>query len=342
MTEVDSQHGGLHDPTEEDSVAELIRFAGPSPTVSPEALAQLRRETRRHWQGKVVATRQRRHMAQRRWLAVAAALVVSIGATYLWSGRGPSTPPVTVAAVASLESVFGGTWAVPDGGLVPGAALATDPGVRVALRLADGASLRLDGASRVVLDGATAVTLERGGVYLDSGEGVGATAAPSLEVRTPFGLARDIGTQFEVRVDADSLEVRVRQGEVQVETPEASHGALAGGYLRISADGSVQRRQEAVHGGPWSGVQEAAPALDLEGKSLAEALRWMGRETGWQVAFADAALAEKVEGIIIHGAVQDLRPTEVPEVLLPSSCLQSQLRQGTLHVCSEAQDCASP
>ncbi len=345
MAEINTQDDGSGSPASEDHVARLIRMAGPTPSVSPQALSKLRTQTHDHWRRKVARRQRRRQATQRRWLAVAAAIVVAVGTTLLWSGRGPSVADAS-ASIASLEAVFGGAWAAPEEGLVAGAVLTTEPGVRVALRLSSGVSLRLDGESRAVLEGVEALTLQRGGLYLDTGS-IGGTDpggldAASLEVRTTFGLARDIGTQFEVRVDPDSLQVRVREGEVRVETTDASHGATAGDHLRIAADGTVERRQEAFHGGPWSWVQETAPAIDLDGKSLAEALRWMARETGWQIDFAQPDLAQRVEGIIVHGAVQDLRPTEVPEVLLPSSGLYSALHQGVLRVCSRLEDCAIP
>lgn len=360
MADIDARDKGSRDPspeaaisesaasesaTTEDQVASLIRLAGPKPSVSPQVLSQLRAKTQDHWHRKVARVRRRRQATRRRWLAVAAAIVVAAGTTLLWSGRGPSDT-VAVATIARFESVFGGNWEAPEQGLVPGAILTTKPGVRLALRLDDGVSLRLDGASRAVLDGPRTVTLEQGGVYLDTGpvDGTapGGSEGASLEVHTPFGLARDIGTQFEVRVDEASLQVRVREGQVRVKTAAASHQATAGDHLRVAADGTVERRREATHGGPWSWVQQTAPTMDLEGKSLAAALRWMARETGWRVDYESAELAQEVEGILIHGAVQDLRPAEVPEVLLPSSGLYSALHRGSLKVCASREPCGAP
>lgn len=314
---------------EENTVARLMGVAGRRPPVPTDVLAELRRNTHDHWRQKIV--RQQLVRRQRlRWLAVAATLVVAISGSLLWRGQQSVSSPIAMTPIADLETVVGGNWEFPADGLVEGAILETGD-VRVALRMNTGASLRLDVDTRMVLRRSDLVALERGAVYIDT-ETKGTPDGTSLAVQSPLGLARDIGTQFEVRLSSDNLEVRVREGEVQVETADGKHAALAGSSLRITADGSVERYDEAAYGSSWDWVLAAAPAIDLEGQSLAEALRWMVRETGWQVAYEDEALEIQVESIIVHGAVQDLRPDEVAEVLLPGSGLSSVLRDGALLV----------
>lgn len=306
--------GSAADGSDEDLVAGLLKAAGRRPPVRDDVLNALRHRTREHWRRKVAQEQAKRQ--RRQWLAVAATVVATVGGSWFWSQQKSAPPPAPIARVAE---VFGGDWQTPPQGLVPGAILETRGPVRLALRMKDGAALRLDVDTRLELRRQDLVRLEGGGVYIDT---EGSDGDVSLAVETALGSARDIGTQFEVRLDTD-LHVRVRRGEVQIDTTGGAHRASAGSYLRVAADGSVEKGGLSSHGGPWSWVLDAVPANDLEGQSLASALRWMTDETGWEVRFEDAELESQVGDIVILGAGAGLRPEEVAEVLLPGSGLTS-------------------
>ncbi len=86
----------------------------------------------------------------------------------------------------------------------------------LAMTLTSGVHLRLDASSTARLDSATDVVLERGAVYVDSaGAHPTQPDASPISIHTPAGLVRDIGTQFEVRLDDAGLRIRVRDGEVR-------------------------------------------------------------------------------------------------------------------------------
>ena len=107
---------------------------------------------------------------------------------------------------------------------------------RVALRLGDGTSVRIDRGSRARLLAPTVIELASGAVYLDTGRD-----STDLEVRTAFGTAHDIGTQFEVRLDLAAVRVRVRSGIVELRRSGESVSARAGTELTMSAGAAVQR-----------------------------------------------------------------------------------------------------
>ena len=55
--------------------------------------------------------------------------------------------------------------------------------------------MRLDADTRLGLVSGSVLELHRGAVYVDSG-----ALAQRLEIRTPFGIARNVGTRFDVRL----------------------------------------------------------------------------------------------------------------------------------------------
>lgn len=325
---------------EEDEVRRLLESAGPRAEIPPDDLAQIKRAFRAEWQEHVRQRRARRFSAwnRRQVLALAATLLLAAVGIGWWlrslDAPGAATP------VARVESVTGVVTARSPreeretravrltAGMEVLAGTELETGGHAALRLASGASLRLDAGSRVRLVTASEVDLARGAVYLDSGgEGPGAVA-----VRTPLGLVREIGTQFEVRLleAGSALRVRVREGEVRIERGDASHPAVAGVELTLRADGTVTRQEVAGHGSPWNWVLEAAPPLEIEGKTLQEVLDQVARETGWTIRYADESLAASAGSIVVHGAIGHLTPDQALDVVLPGAGLRYEVVEGVL------------
>ena len=132
------------------------------------------------------------------------------------------------------------------------AAVRTERGGRATLRLANGVELRLDAGTEVRFPAAAAVALDRGGIFVDTGA---AGAERRVEIRTSAGIARDVGTAFEVRMVADAMRVRVRDGLVNLESGGAIH--QAGRAVELIADQSgVARRPVALDG---SGLELGRP-----------------------------------------------------------------------------------
>jgi len=203
---------------------------------------------------------------------------------------------------------------------------------RAAIRLDGGESIRLDSDTRVRFGSNSSVVLERGAVYFDSSSD---PAGAGIEVRTTFGVVRDIGTQFEVRLventEAEgSLRVRVREGSIDLESNGESHRATVGEELRLDSRGALTRGPSPVHGSHWDWVVETAPAPDVTGQPLQVFLDWLAREGGWAVRFADPATAEVASSTILHGDVRSLTPLQASSMVLRGSGLDYRLEEGVL------------
>ena len=205
----------------------------------------------------------------------------------------------------------------------------TTGGGLAALRLAGGASVRVDRGTRLRLLSDDTLALDAGRIYVDSGDSRGAR---SLEIRTAVGVARDIGTRFEVQLTGLALRLRVRDGLVRLSQNRQSHDAQPGDELTLDENGSVVRRTVPVFGADWAWAVALAAPFNLEGRSLRDFLLWIAGENGWQVRYADAAVEEKALTTILHGSIQGLTPEEALSAVLPASGVAHRLENGMLLV----------
>jgi len=233
---------------------------------------------------------------------------------------------------------------------------------RAALRLADGTSVRLDTGARARLLSSTVIELSDGALYVDTGQhstgGLGqlfgeperraqraesgSAVKSGLEVRTPFGTAHDIGTQFEIRLldpnaraggsgRGSSLRIRVRTGVVELRHLGQAIAARAGTELDVAAD-EVASRTVSAYGPEWEWAASLARDFNIEGQPLAAFLAHLSREQGWTLRYADAGLAREASGIILSGSISGLQPQEALAVALTTSGLDHRLRDGELAV----------
>jgi hypothetical protein len=216
-------------------------------------------------------------------LAAAAGLIIAVLVR-----RPGDAAPAAGAVAARLEE---GAVLVDNGPLSRGdairanATVSTGAGRRATLRLGNGAELRLDADSAVRFPAGAAagtVALDRGALFVHTGS----TAAErrSVEIRTAAGVARDIGTSFEVRVIGDATRVRVRDGIVQlvplVRTggDAAAHTAGRGVELLATRHGCGAARRRDIRAGVELDCARRAAARS--GRQDAAGLPRLGRARG--------------------------------------------------------------
>jgi ferric-dicitrate binding protein FerR (iron transport regulator) len=275
-------------PEDSDHIGRLLRLAGPREAVPSERALRVKAAVRAHWRQQTHARSQRITIG---WSlgALAAAAMVLIGVRL--TIRDDATVGSPAPTVATLEALSGAARLVPpsDTGVAErvsfqvgdtiraGSGVDTTTGGRAALRLADGAAVRVDSGTRLQLLSGTTLHLDEGALYVDSGAARGTSA---IEVRTKLGVARDIGTRFEVRLDGSAIRVRVRDGLVQLTQGRQSHDAKPGDELTLDENGRVVRRVVPVYGADWAWAAALARSFELEGRSLREFLDWVCEENG--------------------------------------------------------------
>ena len=137
-------------------------------------------------------------------------------------------------------------------------------------------------------------------------------------------MVSHVGTQFELRLQPDSLNVRVREGEVRrVDGGSTRQTSRAGEALLISRDRPDVRSRIATSGPEWDWVTTVAQPFTLEGATVSAFLEWVSREQGWRWEYADAATKRRAERAVLHGSIEGLTPEEALAAVLPASGLTS-------------------
>ena len=322
------------DPEHDNQIAQLLKLAGRRPLPDSKRMQQARDAARTEWRRTVVSRRRRRRISLFSVAAGAAATVAA--AALLWFGG--TRPVIEAPAVASAQRLIGVIHVVDASDRVVDRSLTTGgrlrAGDRVELSAASRAAFALDTATSVRLAGDTRVrfaaadrlALERGTLYLDARPA--AAAAVAVVIETPFGRVRHVGTQFELRLDATSLDVRVREGQAVVDRAGERFTTAVGEALRIRGDGTTERRSIETSGPDWDWITTIAPPFTLEGATVPALLEWVSREQGWQWAFEDAAARRLAERAVLHGSIEGLTPEEALAAALPVAGLTAR-RQGT-------------
>jgi hypothetical protein len=324
-------------PDDGDHLGRLLRLAGPREAVPGDRLLRVKTAVHAEWRQQTRA-RSRRMAIGWSFGAVAAAALILVGVRL--ANRDDDRVESPRHELATIDALNGAVRLLSSSEhaaeptpfqigdrLQEGDGVDTTGGGLVALRLAGGASVRVDGGTRLRLLSNDTLALDEGRIYIDSGDSGGPR---SLEVRTPVGVARDIGTRFEVRLTGSTLRLRVRDGLVRLSQSRQSHEAQPGDELTLEGSGSIVRRTVPVFGADWAWAVALAAPFNLEGRSLRDFLVWIAGENGWQLRYADAAVEEKALTTILHGSIQGLTPEEALSAVLPTSGVVYRLENGVL------------
>lgn len=314
-----------------DIVESLIRSAGRRVEPPEDAYRQTLVAATAAFRSKVARRRQRRLGI---WAGAAAAAVLALALIAPWSppagGRGELARVVRV--IGSAEQLDGDDWRALDegrGSLGTGVRVRTRAGGRVALALSDGGSLRLAAGTEVTLQAPGRLTVSGGTIYVDSGTVPG---AGRLEIVTPAGTARDIGTQFELQVAGTALRLRVREGSVSIDRGGQLLTGVAGEQIAIDVLGSVVRDGIAPDDEAWQWTESVAPTPDMDGRPASELIAWVARETGRRLHYATPQVERRAAEVILHGNIRNLSPLEALDAMLATTDLEYALEGHTMEI----------
>ncbi len=317
-------------------VERVLKSAGPREKPPADVERAVREHLRAEWRS-VVAERGRRNR-QRAYVALAAGIVTA--AVGVWGLAPRLGEPADAAATVALStgdvrvtSSWIDAWHDVAAGqaLLEGQTLETGATGRGALALPGGISARLDHGSRLVVAAADRLVLERGTLYVDSG----ATPAPAapLDVVTPTGIVRHVGTQYEVRLLDAGVQVSVRDGTVEWRSRGGGvERSGSGERLTITNDGRIERTPVAAYGAAWDWTLEAAPSIDIEGLPLTQFLAWAARETGREVVYASPEAEAEAAVIVVHGSIAGLTPARALDAVLATTSVRAAVSGGNLVV----------
>jgi hypothetical protein len=203
---------------------------------------------------------------------------------------------------------------------------------RVALALADGLSVRLDHDTLVSLVDSRHIAISRGALYVDSGS-QRVPIGPGLQIVTPAGAIRHLGTQYEARVVGSEVRIAVREGKVELDAGGGTtHRASAGEQIVVSPAGSVERSAVTPYDTRWGWVSATAPSYDIDGRSVGDFLAWVGRELGCDIVYANSRTQAEASRVLLSGSISGLNPGDALAAVLPTTPLRGEVRGGKLVV----------
>jgi ferric-dicitrate binding protein FerR (iron transport regulator) len=278
----------------------------------------------RAWRAKHASVR------RRRWLLAAAAMLVTVvtGLATLvhWIPRRPPSPVASVTVIHGNIAIMrpgDDTWHPLQLGneVQPGARIRTGSHGGLALLLDRKQSVRIDQQSELALLSSGHLRLNAGAVYVDSGSQID---VPPVSVETDFGVVREVGTIFEVRSTPDTLRIRVREGQVQLDSSirAAPVAGVAGEELAVDNRGGFVRRTLRPSDPAWRWAEALATASEIDGRPLLQFLSWVARETGRQLQFQEPDVERLARDVVLHGTVRDLAPMDALDLMLSTTDLE--------------------
>lgn len=293
-----------------DSIARLVRLAGPRPAIPADVQDRVHASVRKEWRHTV--TRRR----ALRW-TVPAALAASMVLAVVLGGKLPliDGAPVATVAVADVEAGLQGNPLSAGDRVYAGDSIVTG-GRGIALAFDNGLSLRLAAGTTTRVDAIDEVTLVEGRIYADTGPSSRSDRA--IAVHTEVGSAFDRGTQFAVAYESDAMAVAVREGSVDVSARAASYTADAGQKLTLEPGREAVIETMPPHDRYWDWATALAPAFDIDDRPVAEFLNWAARETGRELVFASDSARLAAMATRLSGSVSGLTPEEAIEAVQPT------------------------
>jgi ferric-dicitrate binding protein FerR (iron transport regulator) len=306
--------------SDDDEIAELLRQTGTRAEPPQDMMREVQAAVHSEWRDVVAARRRRRTFL---WAAAAAsicalALATTIGLQLLDEQGTPIATLQRVDGEIFLASNDNSWSPIREGHRIAvGESVRSD--ARAALRLDNGLALRIDRGTSFKLVSSESLALNTGAVYVDATPGA---SSDSFSVATHAGAVRHLGTQYQVRMQADGIDVSVREGRVMIERERSTTIANAGERLEISTQGSVQRSSIASTDVQWQWASEVAPPFAIENASLADFLNWISRETGRALVYESAAVQSTAAGVTLHGSIDELAPDVALTAVLATTPLR--------------------
>lgn len=198
-----------------------------------------------------------------------------------------------------------------------GTRIRTDTDSAIGLMLSGDVSLRVAESTEISIESSSRIHLHKGTVYVDTGHDRKTNTV--TEIITANGVARDVGTQFEVRYRNNQVRLRVREGLVLFRQQDDEFRGVAGEQLVIGDGGVSARDAVARDSADWRWVQAIAPAPYADEQSVSSLVEWVARETGRRIHYAQNDLGVRARSTILHGSSRRLMPMEALAVMLETT-----------------------
>ena len=257
---------------ESDSLAKLLKLAGPRAEIPRGIEMRIYDRVRRDWKASIqqpdsskIYKKVRRAWKRdgrldvlMRWtlpLGGVAAAVIAI----LVLIQPPPPPIVAVATVSKVIAAATANSRYTEAMTVhTGDSIITGDGEGLSLLLTRSESLRVDENTELRVDARDRFTLLSGRVYVDTGQFVYRDG--DLTIETAFGSVTDVGTQFAVSARDQHLDVAVREGRVDIANDNTEFAVMMGERFTLGHDDGGSISSLRANDEYWNWVADLAPA----------------------------------------------------------------------------------
>jgi hypothetical protein len=216
-----------------------------------------------------------------------------------------------------------------NGVLQAGDSIKTSNHNRLLVELNNGNVFRLDENSRIQLINENEINLQAGQIYIESNESI---ANNQLIIETDFGSIKHIGTQYNVKLSPDNIDVSVRKGKVMMHTNSVDKEILFGHALSVDKLGKNNVTKITSFDSTWDWTQKISPIFDIQDKSIKQYLIWVSNETGYPIQWNGSGTENAANKVSLSGSIKGISPLESLDVILPTTNFNYKISQDVLHI----------
>lgn len=298
-------------------IADLLQKVGPRTHPSAEISAEIKANVKLVWQNEVTQQANNREsigneishnkISNRKGIisfALAASVLIAVGINL---SNTPVDQIETIATVIksvnNVEYQFNsGDWqSLGQSPIAASYKIRTGSDSYTAIRLTNGMDIRIGENTTLEITNLNEVFLNTGTLYVDSN-----AAEADINVRTPFGQAVDIGTQFEVKVSPQHWQVQVRDGQVEMKDDTEVFLLDSGYRLQISENDTVNRSTIDSDDDSWQWINNVSTPFKLEGATVSRYLEWFSKESGKKIEYQSESARVAANKTILGGPTVDI------------------------------------
>jgi hypothetical protein len=299
----------------------------------------IREAVQTEWQAVTGKRRSRTRLAR---FAIAASVLLAVIASFNML-RDAGIAPVQVATInKSYGSILLGNQSQLNelsdfSTITAGQSIVTRTNSGISLAWGSGGSLRIDADTRIEFISAEEVYLRSGRIYFDSTPSELIAGSPGGSVETKFRIKTDhgtvthVGTQYMTSSNGTELTITVREGHVSMVGNYHKETVLEGQQLKVTGSNRASVANFPRHGAAWDWVEKASPIADVDGHSVDEFLKWVGRETGLDIFYESPEAEQKALTGILKGRV-DMDPRSALKFRMMGEDLNWHIDGGTIKV----------
>ena len=216
-----------------------------------------------------------------------------------------------------------------DSAIVAGEYIRTHPNNRILVELTNGNVFKLDENSLVQLIDEEKIVLIDGQIYVETNENI---SNNKLLISTKLGSIDHIGTQYSVKVEADSINISVREGAVFIQSEDLNKEIEHGFEVSLNKNGNYQQSAIDAFDSKWHWTQKIINEYNIQGKTISQYLKWISDKTGYPIVWDSNESKDLSTKVRLSGSIKGLTPIESLEVILPTTTFNYSISKTSIHI----------